>query len=58
MELGPFPITDGPRDAGALLTGRAAGGIKGEDGLDGDVHGGDIEGFKHDLGGGTRAAMG
>ncbi|KAL2296269.1 hypothetical protein Nmel_018569, partial [Mimus melanotis] len=27
----------------------AAGGVEGEHGLDGDVHGGDIEGFEHDL---------
>merc|ERR1711935_619676 len=26
------------------------GGIKGEDSLDGDIHGGHVEGFKHDLG--------
>ncbi|KFQ49083.1 hypothetical protein N333_07668, partial [Nestor notabilis] len=43
LELGPFPIMDGPQGAGVLLTGRAAGGVEGEDGLDGDVHGGDIE---------------
>lgn len=33
----------------AELTGGAAGRIKGEHGLDGDVHGRDIEGLEHDL---------
>lgn len=37
-----------------LLTGRAAGGVEGEDGLDGDVHGGDVKGFEHDLRGKVR----
>merc|ERR1711935_886890 len=31
-------------------TSGTAGGIKGEDSLDGDIHGGHVEGFKHDLG--------
>ena len=29
----------------------AAGGVEGEDGLDGGVEGGDVEGFEEDLGG-------
>ena len=32
--------------------GCAAGGVEGEDGLDGEVQGGDVEGFEEDLGGG------
>lgn len=31
----------------------ATGGVEGEDGLDGGVEGGDIEGFEEDLGGGV-----
>jgi hypothetical protein len=31
-------------------TGGSAGGVEGEDGLDADVHGGDVEGLEHDLG--------
>merc|ERR1711881_748696 len=31
-------------------TGGSARGVEGEDGLDGDVHGGHVEGLKHDLG--------
>jgi len=31
-------------------TGGSAGGVEGEDGLDGDVHGWEVEGLKHDLG--------
>ncbi|KFQ82844.1 hypothetical protein N335_09374, partial [Phaethon lepturus] len=31
-------------------------GVEGEDSLDGDVHGGDVKGFKHDLGGRARGA--
>merc|ERR1711911_60296 len=31
-------------------TGGTAGGVQGEDGLDGDVHGGHVEGLEHDLG--------
>merc|ERR1712186_270146 len=31
-------------------TGGTAGGVKGEHGLDGDVHGGGVEGLEHDLG--------
>merc|ERR1740128_545904 len=31
-------------------TSGTAGGIKGEDSLDGDIHGGHVEGLKHDLG--------
>merc|ERR1712042_114382 len=31
-------------------TGGAAGGVEGEDGLDGDVHGGGVECLEHDLG--------
>lgn len=31
-------------------TGGSSGGIEGEDGLDGDVHGGCVEGLEHDLG--------
>merc|ERR1711933_67710 len=30
-------------------TGGSAGGVQGEDGLDSNVHGGQVEGFKHDL---------
>merc|ERR1712156_1050068 len=31
-------------------TGGTTGGIEGEDGLDGNIHGGHVEGLKHDLG--------
>ena len=31
-------------------TGGTAGGVQGQDGLDGDVHGRGVEGFEHDLG--------
>merc|ERR550532_1517921 len=31
-------------------TGGTSGGVQGEDGLDGDVHGGHVEGLEHDLG--------
>jgi len=31
-------------------TGGSSGGVEGEDGLDGDVHGWEVEGLKHDLG--------
>ena len=31
-------------------TGGTSGGVQGENGLDGDVHGGGIEGLEHDLG--------
>merc|ERR1711889_45560 len=31
-------------------TGGTAGGVQGEDGLDGDIHGGHVEGLEHDLG--------
>ena len=30
-------------------SGGTAGGVEGEDGLDGDVHGGGVEGLEHDL---------
>ena len=33
-----------------LHTGGTSGGVEGEDGLDGDVHGGRVEGLEHDLG--------
>ena len=33
-----------------VLTGGPARGVQGEHGLDGDVHGGGVEGLKHDLG--------
>lgn len=47
------PVTNGP-----LLTSGAAGGVEGEHGLDGHVHGGDVEGFEHDLGGERKGAGG
>merc|ERR1711868_95480 len=31
-------------------TGGTAGGVQGEDSLDGDIHGGHVEGLEHDLG--------
>jgi len=36
----------------------AAGGVEGEDGLDGCVEGGDVKGFEEDLGGGFAVATG
>jgi hypothetical protein len=35
---------------GSFLTGGTTGGVEGQHGLDGHVHGGDVEGLKHDLG--------
>ena len=32
------------------LTGGTAGSVQGQDSLDGHIHGGDVEGLKHDLG--------
>ena len=33
-----------------ILTGGTAGSVQGQDSLDGHIHGGDVEGLKHDLG--------
>ena len=43
--------------ATGLPTCRAAGSVEGEHSLNGDVHGRDIEGFKHDLKGQCRIRL-
>ncbi len=48
----PFVDGDGVGDTISRVeddTSGTTGGIEGEDGLDGDVHGGTVEGLEHDL---------
>lgn len=44
-----LPLKSKREQITGLLTRRAARSIEGEHSLNGDVHGGDVEGFKHDL---------
>lgn len=49
LSLPPSKVRKGAITTTGSLTCRAARGIEGEHGLNGDVHGRDVEGFKHDL---------